>query len=340
MKTFVIAEAGANHDRDYLQALKLIDAAAAAKASAVKFQTYSAETLYAKNTPNFAGYENINDLIKQIELPRDWQQLLKEYCDDKGIEFMSTPFDERAVDELYSLGVKRFKIAGFEATDPRIVKYVAQTKLPLIISAGIGCDLVTIGKIIEWVLESNPNPDITFLHCNNAYPTPLADICLQQIIKIKGMEYKVPIKVGLSDHTEGILVPPLAVAIGAEVVEKHFTLDQRLKGPDHAFAIEPQELKQMVKNIRFVETTMSQSYKAVSDSEKGFVNARRSLVAKTSIKKGELLTTGNTTTKRPSVKNSIAASWYYDMISDDVVTTRDIECDEIIGWGDIESLWQ
>ena len=122
-KTFIIAEAGANHNRDFDIAKKLIDSAVDAKCDAVKFQTYSSETLYVKNTPDFAGYKNINKLIKDIELPRHWQKDLKLYCDDEGIEFMSTPFDEKAVDELYEIGVKRLKIAGFEATDPRIVKW-------------------------------------------------------------------------------------------------------------------------------------------------------------------------------------------------------------------------
>ena len=148
MDTFIIAEAGANHNRDFNQALKLIDVAKESGANAVKFQTYSSETLYSKNTPDFAGYKDINQLIKDIELPREWQKDLKQYCDDSGIEFMSTPFDEKAVDELYSLGVKRLKIAGFEATDPRIVKNAAATQLPLIITAGIGVDLATIQKII------------------------------------------------------------------------------------------------------------------------------------------------------------------------------------------------
>lgn len=173
MKTFVIAEAGANHNRNFNQALSLIDVAAKANATAVKFQTYSSETLYSKNTPDFAGYKNIPKLIKDIELPRSWQKDLKLYCDDKNIEFMSTPFDEKAVDELYDLGVKRFKIAGFEATDPRFVKYVASTGLPLIITAGIGMDLESISDLIGWVKEENKNPDLTILHGNNAYPTPL-----------------------------------------------------------------------------------------------------------------------------------------------------------------------
>jgi len=152
-KTFIIGEAGANHNREWELAKKLVCAAVESKCDAVKFQTYSSETLYSKNTPNFAGYENINDLIKSIELPRSWQKDLKLYCDDMGIEFMSTPFDEKAVDELYEIGVKRFKIAGFECTDPRFVKYVASTGLPLIISLGIGTSIETMFQIQRWILD-------------------------------------------------------------------------------------------------------------------------------------------------------------------------------------------
>ena len=184
MSVFVIAEAGANHDRKLDQAFELVKIAKTSGADAVKFQTYSSETLYAKNTPDFAGYKNINKLIKDIELPRNWQKDIKLFCDDHGIEFMSTPFDEQAVEELYNIGVKRFKIAGFESTDPRIVKCVASTQLPLIITAGIGCNVEMINKIIGWILEENKKPDITFLHGNNAYPTPFEDINLGQIMKL------------------------------------------------------------------------------------------------------------------------------------------------------------
>ena len=158
MKTFVIAEAGANHDRNFNQALKLIDAASDAGASAVKFQTYSSETLYSKHTPDFAGYKNIPKLIKDIELPREWQKDLKQYCDEQNIEFMSTPFDEQAVDELVGLGVKRLKIAGFESTDWRFVDMVASTGLPLIISIGIGFELNKMGYILDIVENYGNEP--------------------------------------------------------------------------------------------------------------------------------------------------------------------------------------
>lgn len=340
MSTFVIAEAGANHDQNYLQALSLIDIACEADAQAVKFQTYSSETLYAKQTPNFANYRDINKLIKSLELPRDWQEDLKKYCDDNGIEFMSTPFDEAAVDQLYDLGVKRFKIAGFEATDPRIVKYVAQTKLPLIISAGIGVDIIGIKTIIEWILDVNPEPDVTFLHCNNAYPTPLKDICLSQITKIKNTEFKIPVKVGLSDHTEGILVPPLAVALGAETVEKHFTISRKLPGPDHTFAIEPRELRQMVKDIRNTEACIQGTHSAITKSENKFAFARRSVIASADISKGEEISENNITTKRPCMPGSIPASEYFNILDDMCyISKRDVKADEMLRWDDVYIQW-
>jgi len=312
MKTFVIAEAGANHNRSWDKATKLIDVAVEARASAVKFQTYSSETLYAKNTPDFGKYKNINKLIKDIELPREWQKDLKKYCDNAGIEFMSTPFDNKAVDELFDIGVKRFKIAGFEATDPRFVRYIAQTQLPLVISAGIGCSLNKIKDIISWVKKENSHPDITILHCNNAYPTPISDICLNQIKLIK--KTYPSIKVGLSDHTLGILTPPIAVALGAHIIEKHYTLDRTMDGPDHGFALEPNELKQMISNISDVESSLGIKDKPYTPSEKNMIQAQRSVVAAKNIKKGDVLSVDNLTTMRPFLPNSISASGFYSIL--------------------------
>jgi N,N'-diacetyllegionaminate synthase len=334
MNTFVIAEAGANHDKNFNKAIQLIDVAKLSGATAVKFQTYSSKSLYSKNTPDFAGYKNINKLIKDIELPREWQRDLKQYCDESEIEFMSTPFDEQAIDELYDLGVKRFKIAGFEARDPRLVKYAAKTGLPLIISAGIGVDLVTIQKIIDWVAEENTNPDITFLHCNNAYPTPFEDSCLLQIKRIKNMKYTHEIKVGFSDHTTGIIVPPLAVAIGATTVEKHFTLDRTLPGPDHAFAIEPDELIQMVKNIKITEECLKEKI-GLTDSEKKFTKAMRSVVLKKDMKSGEYFSVENITTKRPSISGSVSSMEFFNLIKDGCYIKTDKKEDDILLWEDI-----
>jgi N,N'-diacetyllegionaminate synthase len=310
MKTFVIAEAGANHNRNFKQALKLIDVAKESGASAVKFQTYSSKTLYSKNTPNFAGYKNINKLIKDIELPREWQKDLKQYCDETGIEFMSTPFDEKAVDELVNLKVKRLKISGFESTDFRFVNMVASSKLPLVISLGIGFKMNYLGKIFE--IADKYGNELSFMYCNNAYPTPIEDA---GIGIVRQLSQDTRYKWGLSDHTESPFTPALAVAAGATIIEKHFTLSKKLPGPDHPFALEPDELKQMVDNIRFAELSIQkQSSDEISTSEQTFTKAMRSVVTKVNLKKGDILTKDNITTKRPFLKNSIPAMDFENVI--------------------------
>ena len=330
-KVVICAEFGANHNRDWNNVIDGVKAAIEAKADIIKFQTYSSETLYCKNTPNFGIYKSINKLIKDIELPREWQKDIKKLCDDSGIEFMSTPFDEQAVDELFALGVKRFKIGGFEATDPRFVRYVAQTKLPIIISAGIGTNISVIQSILFWVEDENSNADITILHCNNAYPTPFEDINLFGIKNLRNWQWvydyeKVDLKFGFSDHTLGILAPPIAVTLGAEYVEKHFTLDRNMSGPDHAFAIEPTELKQMVDNIRTTEMMLSHKQDRLSKSEESFKNAMRSVVSRRKLFAGERLTKENITTKRPLLDNSIPALEYFSVLGKIINQDLDEDC--------------
>jgi len=326
-KTFIIGEFGANHNKDWEIALQGIEAAAKSGVDAIKFQTYSSRTMYCKNTPDFAGYKNINKLIDDIALPREWQADLKSACDDNGIEFMSTPFDEQAIDELMKVGVKRFKIAGFESTDQRFVKLVAETGLPIIFSAGIGHDMHTLQTILQLINNVNPDCDVTVLHCNNAYPTPHEDINLSQIQILKNTYFShcSKPKIGLSDHTEGILVPPVAVALGAETIEKHFTLDRNMEGPDHPFAIEPDELKQMVSNIRAIEKTLGRA-QAFTKSEEKFVMACRSIVSRTNLKKGDILTEKNITTKRPLLHRSIPAFNYFDAIGKRINVDLDEDC--------------
>ena len=326
MNTFVIAEAGANHNRDFNQALKLIDVAKKSGASAVKFQTYSSETLYSKNTPDFAGYKNINQLIKNIELPREWQKDLKKYCDEQSIEFMSTPFDEQAVDELVNLGVKKLKIAGFESTDWRFVDMVASTGLPLIISIGIGFNLREIGYILD-IVEKYGN-DLTLLHCNNAYPTPIKDVNLNSMKALQ--DFKNVNSIGLSDHTMSTLTPALAVAAGATTIEKHFTLDKKLPGPDHAFALEPDQLKEMIDEIIMTEIMMGSIKDGYSESELNFTKARRSIVAKSNIKIGDILTVDNITTKRPYLEDNVAASEWFNILGKK--SNQNYNTDDFIKW--------
>ena len=324
MNTFIIAEAGANHNRNFNQALSLIDVAVESGANACKFQTYSSETLYSKNAPDFAGYKNINKLIKDIELPREWQKDLKQYCDEKGIEFMSTPFDEQAVDELVNLGVKRLKIAGFESTDFRFVDMVASSKLPLVISLGIGFKMYYLGKIFE--IAGRYGNELSFMYCNNAYPTPIEDV---GIGIVKQLSKDTRYRWGLSDHTESPFTPALAVAAGATIIEKRFTLSKHLPGPDHPFALEPNELKQMVDNIKFAELSIQKQISdEISTSEQTFVKAMRSVVTKIDLKKGDILTEDNITTKRPCLEHSIPAIDYFNIIGKQV--SEDIQIDTLI----------
>lgn len=323
-KTFIIAEAGANHNRSFEQAISLINVAKESGADACKFQTYSSETLYSKNTPDFAGYKNINKLIKDIELPREWQSDLKNHCDSVGIEFMSTPFDEKAVDELVSIGVSRMKIAGFESTDMRFVEMVCSAKLPIIVSIGIGANIKLIDKILV-IANKHEIDDVTFLHCNNAYPTPPTDVNLETI---RLMSTDNRYKTGFSDHTISTLTPSLAVAAGATVIEKHFTLSKFLKGPDHPFALEPHELKTMVDNIRYTETCMGIKENDFTESELTIQKAMRSVVAHKSIKKGEKFSYENVTTKRPCIEGCIPGISYFDVIGK--ISQKDYEYDDFI----------
>lgn len=320
-KTFIIAEAGANHNRSFDQAISLIDVAKKSGGDAVKFQTYSSETLYSKFTPDFANYKDLPKLIKDIEIPREWQKDLKQYCDDIDIEFMSTPFDEKAVDELVSVGVKRLKIAGFESTDLRFVDMVCSAKLPIIVSIGIGANIKLIDTILDISSKHGVN-DVTFLHCNNAYPTPPSDVNMSTI---QQMSLDKRYKTGFSDHTFSPFTPALAVCAGATVIEKHFTLSKFLKGPDHPFALEPHELKIMVEHIRYAEKCMGTKDSNFTESELNFKTAMRSVVALKPIKFGEKFSIDNITTKRPYVDGAVSAYNYFDIIGKTSKTNVDTD---------------
>lgn len=323
MSTFIIAEAGSNHNGSFKQAMSLIDVASRAGVDAVKFQTFKSEDLYSKNTPDFANYKNINQLIKDLEMPREWLKDLKQYCDEKGVEFMSSPFDQAAVDQLVSLGVKRLKIAGFESTDLRFVDMVCSAKLPIIASLGIGSNLLLINRILE-IADKHGIKDVTFLHCNNAYPTPPENAFLDTV-KILSSDKRY--KSGFSDHTMSPFTPALAVAAGAKVIEKHYTLSRDLPGPDHPFALEPNQLKEMVDHIRYAETCLGNK-KGFSESEQNFKSAMRSVVAKKPIKKGEIFTEDNLTTKRPFLEGNLAAYEWFNILGKE--STQDYNEDEFI----------
>jgi len=294
---FIIAEAGSNHNGSLEQAKKLIDVAAEVKADAVKFQIFKAESLYSKYTPEFSYLkgQNTYELIKSIETPREWIKELAEYCKKRGIIFLASVFDFEAIDILDKY-VPAFKIASFEITDLELLKYAAEKGKPMIISTG----MANLGEIEDAItaIRSVGNENIILLHCNSLYPTPVGIANLRAIETMR-TAFKVP--VGFSDHTLGIHIPIAAVAMGACMIEKHFTLDRTLPGPDHSFAIEPDELKEMVRCIREVEKAKGSGIKEKSDleSEEMYVKARRSIHAKVDIPKGTKITRDMLIIKRP-----------------------------------------
>lgn len=336
-RTFIIAEAGSNHNRDLITAINLIGAAAHAGCDAVKFQLFTGTKLYAVNTPGFAGYKDLRSLMSSIELPRPWLHALFVACNDNGVEFMATPFDEDAIDCLVSLGVKKIKIAGFEALDARFVRLVASTGLPIIFSAGIGSSTRSVLKTIELIREEKNLSQITVLHCNHAYPTPLADVNLGTITHLKNLACDRLFNVGYSDHTTGIFVPPVAVGVGATMIEKHFTLNRSLHGPDHKFAIEPDELSLMVENIRRVEMLLSKRTLTITQSELVYEQALRSIVALRDIDADERISNMNITTSRPFIKEAIDARHWDTIVDGNHFAKRKLYAQNVVLLHDIET---
>ena len=331
-RVFFIAEFGANHDREFAKVIRGIDAAKAAGADAFKLQLYTADTLYARETPAFAGYDDVHALIESIELPKSWLHDCKAACDDRGIEFMCTPFDEWGIDELVAVGVKKIKVAGFESQDPRIVCRAAETDLPLIVSLGIGTTPKTTHEVLAWTERS---PSVTLLHCNHAYPTPLEDTKIDTITTLRSRHESERVQIGYSDHTTSVLVPSLAVALGAVVIEKHFTLDKLSAGPDHPFALEPNELREAISRVREAETVKGNRDCPVTASERAYTPALRSIVAMKDIKSGEILSIQNTTTSRPYRTGAIAARFFFDAIESQARATKNISAGSLIEWEQI-----
>lgn len=288
---YVIAEAGSNHDQDFDQALRLIDVAADSGADAVKFQTFSAETISSRRDNRltkieFAGASSLYELYKKVEMPRDWHKPLSEYARERGITFLSTPFDEKAVEDLMAVGVEAFKIASFELTHYPLLRCVAKTGKPVLLSTG----MATLGEIEDAlsVLVDSGCKDIGLFHCGIGYPMDPVDVNLRAMVTMNAV-FDCP--VGYSDHTLGVAVPTAATAMGAQLVEKHFTLSRDLPGPDHAFALEPEELRQMVDSIRVAEKAMGSSHKGPVPSElEHRERGRRSLYLNRAIRKGEIIT--------------------------------------------------
>jgi len=323
----VIAEAGVNHNGSLEMARRMVLAAKEAGADYVKFQTAVPELVISSIAPK-ADYQKENtgdseqsqlEMCKALHLPLEDYAELKELCNEVGIGFMSTPFDLVSIDCLAQLGQDYMKVPSGEITNLPYLRKIARVGVPVIISTGMS-EMQEIRDALHVLTECEDSgltlDDIIVLHCNTEYPTPYGDV---NLLAMQTMARELGVKIGYSDHTRGIEVPVAAVALGACVVEKHFTLDRTLPGPDHVASLEPAELKQMVQQIRHIEQALGSPVKQVSESErKNIPIARKSIVAAREIKKGELLTEENLTVKRPG--NGLSP-----MLWDRVIGTRAVQ---------------
>lgn len=304
-KVIIIAEAGVNHNGDILLAKKLIDTAVEAGVDYVKFQTFKSEKLVSKFAEK-ASYQKVNtkdeiesqlSMLQKLEMSKEMHFELIDYCQSKNIKFLSTAFDLESIDFLNKLNIDLFKIPSGEMTNLPYLRKIGGLGKPIILSTGMG-SLKEIEDALNVLIKAGAKREhITILHCNTEYPTPMGDVNLNAM-KTIGQTYNLP--VGYSDHTLGIEVPIAAVALGATVIEKHFTLDKTFDGPDHIASLEPEELIAMVKAIRNIEKALGSSIKTASESEsKNMQIARKSIVAAKNISKGEIFSEENMTTKRP-----------------------------------------
>ena len=331
MSVFIIAEAGVNHNGSIGLAKKLIDVAVEAGVNAIKFQTFKSENLVSKSATK-AEYqkettdreESQFDMLKKLELDIDTHKELIEYCNSKNIMFLSTPFDLDSIDMLSNLGLEIFKIPSGEITNLPYLEKIGSLNKKVILSTGMA-NLGEIEDALDILIYSGtPKENITLLHANTMYPTPMEDVNLKAMLTI-GRAFD--IDYGYSDHTLGIEVPIASVALGATCIEKHFTLDKNMEGPDHKASLEPDELKAMVKAIRNIEIALGSSVKKPTKSEKPNMEvARKSIVAKKAIKKGEILTKENLTVKRPG--SGISPMRWNEVIG--TIASRDYIEDELI----------
>lgn len=304
-KVLIIAEAGVNHNGSLEQAKRLIDVAAEAGVDYVKFQTFTSENLVTRRACQ-AGYQQRNlgnvsqsqlQMLKQLELSREDHQELITYCKEKEVSFLSTAFDFDSINLLSELNLGVWKIPSGEITNYPYLKKIASFHEPVILSTGMS-DLEEVEAAVNVLLRFGlTREQVTVLHCNTEYPTPFQDVNLNAMNMIAK---QLGVKVGYSDHTIGLEIPVAAVALGARVIEKHFTLDRRMKGPDHKASLEPDELRTMVAEIRNVELALGDGIKRMTSSERNNkLVARKSIVAAIPIKSGEIFTERNITVKRP-----------------------------------------
>ena len=331
MGIYVIAEAGVNHNGDFDTACRLIDRAKAAGADCVKFQTFKASHIasccaekaeYQKATTK-TGISQL-EMLQKLELSFSQFQNLKEYCRRSGIDFLSTPFDLESIAFLETLNMPFWKIPSGEITNLPYLIAIAETGRDVVMSTGMS-RMEEIQAAMD-VLKGHGAGKITLLHCNTEYPTPYKDVNLQAMCT---MREHFGVEVGYSDHTQGIEIPIAAAAMGAVIIEKHFTLDKNMEGPDHKASLEPDELSAMVDGIRHIEQALGDGVKRVSPSEeKNIVIARKSIVARCPIKKGEVLTEENLAVKRPG--SGISPMEWFKVLGTRAV--RSFEEDELIEW--------
>ena len=334
-RTFIIAEAGDNHNGRLDLAFRLIDKAVEAGADCVKFQTFVTEELVSMKAGK-AEYqkeatgsnESQYEMLKKLELSFDGFKQLQEYAEKKAILFLSTPFDCKSVSFLDSIGIPCFKIPSGEITNLPYLIQIAETGKDVILSTGMA-ELEEIEQAVR-ILQRHGAGRISLLHCNTEYPTPMEDVNLRAMLTLKE---QFDLSVGYSDHTRGIEVPIAAVALGAEIIEKHFTLDRSMEGPDHAASLEPDELKQMVDGIRNIDKALGDSVKTASKSElKNRDVARKSIVAGRDIEKGECFSEKNLAVKRPG--NGISPMKWFDLLG--TKASRDYCKDELIENGEAD----
>ena len=341
MKTIIIAEAGVNHNGDFETAKKMVVAAKEAGADYVKFQTAVPELVISEFAPQ-AEYQKENtgivesqlDMCRKIHLPLSDYALLKDFCKQTGIGFMSTPFDLTSIDLLAELGQDYFKVPSGEITNLPYLRKIAEKGIPVILSTGMSTieETETAIRILTGTHTTTPKgfqpklsrDDITVLHCNTQYPTPYRDINLKAMLTLAE---ELGVRIGFSDHSLGIEAPIAAAALGATVIEKHFTLSRGMEGPDHKASLEPDELKAMVSAIRHIEEALGDGDKHVTESERPNIEiARKSIVAIRPIKKGELLTEENIYVKRPG--NGVSPMRWDEAIGSHAI--RDFGPDELI----------
>lgn len=330
MSIVIIAEAGVNHNGSLATAKQMVLAAREAGADYIKFQTFCPEKLvsgsaqkaeYQKETTG-AGESQL-EMLQKLALTQEDFLELREYCQEQGIGFLSTPFDLDSIHFLDKLNMDFWKLPSGEITNLPYLLEIGQTRKPVVMSTGM-CEMEEIAAAIN-CLQKAGTAEITLLHCNTEYPTPMRDVNLKAM---QTMENEFHLPVGYSDHTQGIEIPIGAAALGACVLEKHFTLDRTMEGPDHRASLEPEELKDMVTAVRNIEQALGKGKKEPSESEKkNRAIARKSIVAKTPIKKGDVFSPENLTAKRPG--NGISPMQWFELIGQKA--GRDYAADELIG---------